>query len=71
MSTSTPTYRRQSGADICGADERWFVLTCTSCQGLFDVPRRDNTRRLPGLCDDCRKEQKLLYQKRHRAARRG
>lgn len=37
------------------ADEKWLVLTCTSCFSFFDVPRRGRGRggRLPSLCDDC------------------
>lgn len=71
MTTSTPTRRRQSAHDICGSDENWFVLTCVLCQGLFDVPRRSDTRHLPELCDGCRRERRKLYQQRYLAARRG
>lgn len=40
--------RERLSERIEAADESYFVLTCSECFGLFDVPRRSG--RLPSRC---------------------
>jgi hypothetical protein len=36
------------------ADDDWYVLACTECGSLFDVPRQRTGGRLPLHCSECR-----------------
>ena len=54
---------------IEGEDERWIVLVCSECFGLFDVPKRRGAGLLRSKCDDCLPPKERNRRRRRQAAR--